>query len=268
MQEDDSKYIFRGRSEAKHMMYNSAQRCFSTKQAYRNLNPQQKQESYDNFIKNTLETCKSWNNGVIGKLMENSSINPRNDLALLSYMQHNQIPSPLLDFTLNPYIALYFAIENINYSKGINEIDNYFSIYYTNIETVTFSSWTEIFDKNSFKQQILTYDQIKGNRMSLLFDNKENYQIVNNLNIINQEGLFFYNSHHSEPIEISYINHINNVKNHFLKNGIDKSALRDTFCACCNIHKSKIPEIQKKLKEKGITSELIKPNLELLKKII
>ena len=213
MQEDDSKYIFRGRSEAKHMMYNSAQRCFSTKQAYRNLNPQQKQESYDNFIKNTLETCKSWNNGVIGKLMENSSINPRNDLALLSYMQHNQIPSPLLDFTLNPYIALYFAIENINYSKGINEIDNYFSIYYTNIETVTFSSWTEIFDKNSFKQQILTYDQIKGNRMSLLFDNKENYQIVNNLNIINQEGLFFYNSHHSEPIEISYINHINNVKN-------------------------------------------------------
>lgn len=35
-------------------------------------------------------------------------------LARLAKMQHYEIPTRLIDFTMNPYVALYFAVEDID----------------------------------------------------------------------------------------------------------------------------------------------------------
>ncbi|WP_284461762.1 FRG domain-containing protein, partial [Chryseobacterium sp.] len=80
---------------------------------------------------NLISATKKWNNEVVKKLLINSGIDENNDLAYLSYMQHFGVPTPFLDYTNNPYVALFFAIDGINFTPSDNEIDNYFSLYFT-----------------------------------------------------------------------------------------------------------------------------------------
>ena len=47
----------------------------------------------------------------------------------ISLLQHFGAPSPLLDFTHNLNIALYFALDGLKVASSNNDIDNYFSLY-------------------------------------------------------------------------------------------------------------------------------------------
>ncbi len=105
-------------------------------------------DHYKKFINELIANCKSWNNGVVKNLLVQSGIDKNNELTYLIYEQHFGVPTPLLDFTFNPYVALFFAINNITYTPSNNEIDNYLSLYWTCKEQTMFEGWVYVFDKN------------------------------------------------------------------------------------------------------------------------
>ena len=210
-QKDGGSFIYRGCSEAKHKMYCSAQRLYMNRELHKQVKPSLIKSHYRKFITELIESCKKWNNGVVKKLLIQSGIDENNTLAYLSYMQHFGVPTPLLDFTFNPYVALFFAVDNIQYLPSDNEIDNYFSLYYTYSDAYVFDSWKYVFDK-SLEKKSISYESIEANCMNILLPENELYKIMNSVNIINQEGLFFYNNHPWYPLERTYNDYVTSLK--------------------------------------------------------
>lgn len=51
------------------------------------------------------------------------------DPSLLSFFQHYRAPTPLIDFTYDKRVALYFATKDIEVNNDEGDLGNYFSIY-------------------------------------------------------------------------------------------------------------------------------------------
>ena len=116
----DFVFIFRGVSEAKYKLYTSAQREWITNEW------EQQGISFSEFIGRQLFYTKA---GFIKNYFQSMGI-AINDLLLLSFLQHYRAPSPLLDFTTDPEVSLFFALEHMQgISPGSQDIGNYFSIY-------------------------------------------------------------------------------------------------------------------------------------------
>jgi hypothetical protein len=209
-------FIFRGCSEAKYKIYNSAQRHYITNELFRQVPKKDMPSHYNLFISNLIEECKVWNSQTVKNLFNANKVNEENSLAYLSYMQHYGIPSPFLDFTYDPYIALFFAIDNISFNPSDIEIDNYFSIYYTYQNATIFESWKLVFKNQipSLNSGVIPYSEVNKNEMHILLPDTEAYQIINNTNIINQKGLFFYNNDPIKPLEEKYLDFALMAKNH------------------------------------------------------
>lgn len=121
--------VFRGVKEAKYKLYTTAQRDWIT-------NEWQKQGvSFINFIEQLLSELKE-NTLLIDYLQSMGII--VNDLLLLSFLQHYGSPTPLLDFTHEREIALFFAIDAEKQDEQENsttnrqeatELDDYCSLY-------------------------------------------------------------------------------------------------------------------------------------------
>lgn len=266
--EDGDSYIFRGSSEAKYKMYSSAQRVYINQELHKQASKLEDiEEHYKDFINNLIENCKSWNNGVVKQLLVNSGIDENNSLAYLSYMQHFGVPTPLLDFSFNPYVALFFAIDNLVYNPSDKEIDNYFSFYYTYTGATFFEGCRYIFDEN-LKKEGLMYETIDKNEMSLILPDDQLYKIINSVNIINQKGLFFFNNHPWQPLEMKYDENVRDLKEKLSKEKFDILMMHDTLSGCFNIHKSLIPAIREKLNEMGINKNYIYPDMNDFRKTV
>ena len=188
-------FAFRGMNEAKFKLYNSAQRYYLNQELNLQVDPEVGIEShYNNFISSMIDECRDWNSGTGKKLLSTYNINEENALAYLSYMQHYGVPTPFLDFTFDPYTALFFALDNLSFYPSDNEIDNYFSIYYTDTSSVVYSSWRSIFagGMKEYKEfGKISYEELNDYPMHLLLPTDQEYKIINNTNILNQRGLFF-----------------------------------------------------------------------------
>jgi hypothetical protein len=140
---------------------------------------------------------------------------------------------------------LFFACENSDswsYDENLNDIRNFFSLYFIYFDWLLNKNFTKIVTD-------INKEEFLHNNVYQLANNE---LIYNNLNIIAQEGLFLINT--SPELDL-----------------ISLLKLKDTskeqrFFGCYNIHKSLAEEVRGKLKKKGITKELLFPDVSKMLK--
>jgi hypothetical protein len=259
------RFLFRGMPEAKYKLYNSAQRLFITKELYKisdSAGARDLERIYISFINNLIAESKVWNGGTVSRLLRIMGINDDNSLAYLSFMQHSGIPSPLLDFTYDPFIALFFAIDLCSHYPSDNVIDNYISIYALATDTAVTKYLGGGFDANSVDKETsaIPYLKVADNPLHLIENSNPVYGVTNNFNIINQQGAFMYNSDPFLPLGEHILKHTQEMHEYY--NPLDKGNFMGRLMVCYNIHKSLVPKIKYLLEDKGITREYLFPKID------
>jgi hypothetical protein len=117
-----SDSIWRG-CEANFKLYNSFQRYW-IKHNFHNG-----KKSPQDYFSHILKEASGWSRGIIAKNYNALGFKGNADFFVFSLLRHHNVPVPLLDFTRNPWIALFFALENTSNVSAENGIENYFSIY-------------------------------------------------------------------------------------------------------------------------------------------
>lgn len=248
--------IFRGVPNAKFKLYNRSQRYFMENDIiYGGF-------SYEDYININLRFSKSWNNESLNKYLKSRNIE-NNDLACLSVMQHFGIPTPLLDFTYNPFIALYFSVLDDSQEKTNSDYD-YSSLYMANSYywpiKDAFQDLFSAFIKGNSNSEI-KYENLKNIPFLLISESNSKFQIFNNQHIINQEGLFVFTYHPHVPIpeQLKMILNLQSSKG-LIPDNID------ILFSCWNINKKLTGYIMERLRiEKNITHQFLFPTFYDLK---
>lgn len=206
---DYGKFIYRGVNEARYKLYNSAQRDFLSND-YHNVFT-----SYKHYILNLISTCKNWENGRIPQLLKSVGIDEDNYLSYLSALQHSGLPSPLLDFSYDPLVALFFSFYHSSHS-GAKVIDQYVSLYLIDVGS---SIYFIDFDRmalnaialrnivNNEQNELSLDNHIPFNLLfevpNLLIDVTKNnsFKTINTMNIIYQNGVLLFTSKPDLPLE-------------------------------------------------------------------
>lgn len=225
---NQSDYVFRSVNEAKFKLYSSAQRQWIWNNLFNNY------PSYKDYIKSRITNVQ--NHQHIVSFFYNNHI-PLNDFVILALLQHYSQPSPLVDFTYNPLLSLFFAFDNVKPGTTGNEIDNYVSLYrlkythpcFCSIQDVNVHGTNTLSDtlrnlnipltqidtsKVLFDIRNLTYNEYADIGIMLVHGDKmgiTNIQIpalgftctynITNPNLRNQEGLFMLNTTEDIPLE-------------------------------------------------------------------
>lgn len=225
---DDKTMIFRGLTEAKYKLINSAQRFWNGEELNR------LGRNYQDFIQTEIDKAKAFHNNLLVKFY-NAFGHTAYDLSILSFLQHYKAPTPLLDFTYNFDCALFFGIDGLTHNPSA-DIGNYFSIYAIDTRETNFISFishlnssisqiNEILERNKEMEidtteilnniEQLKYSYFQGLTLFYLpgfipggipfaIGNRSNFKLIynqHNLNVINQEGLFVFNSDPTHPLE-------------------------------------------------------------------
>jgi hypothetical protein len=135
-------------------------------------------------------------------LYDKSNIQPVTKSEWLSIMQHYGVPTRMLDFTQSPYVAIYFALENITKND-----QGSFVIYAIDFRSVMKKSMDYLIEQDKTIQ--VTYDEMYFERDKLfnIIDEKA-YEIlwivepsVSNLRIEKQSGCFLISGNIKKTIE-------------------------------------------------------------------
>ncbi len=275
--------IFRGVNKAKYKLFNTIQRKWIQEEIYLKYNSNAENASiFDKFINENIENYRT-NKNKLNEILNTEYTNERlTDIGLLSILQHNEFFTPLLDWSINYFIALYFSTLEIN-SNIHSDIDNYFSLYLIDTnkyldnlpnfifikQLVMYSVYNlrNKYPKNDFNYveniiNIYNYNILKNHKLLLLSDWKylveENISVNTNQNILCQKGLFIFNNDPILPLENVFNESINkNIIN------IDGSPYYDQIkdkIWCFDIHNDLSSDIKLILEKKGINRKKLYPN--------
>jgi hypothetical protein len=265
-------YFFRGMGEAKHKLYTSAQRLWITNQ----MKEWNQNFSYLEFIQKLVDKTKD--QPLIKKVFDFYGLqNQEVDFPVLSILQHYGAPTPLMDWTYNIDVALYFATEKIvNPDHPSSDIDEYFSLYIIN-KTKQNDQLKSIFEwiDNSFPD-ILRFRENEADPYSNFvvyvsdFERdpvKRDYHLSEkaapsvqqqknvrpitvyfNQNILPQEGIFIFSPYSEKTLEECF-----NV-------GEEASLELEPFI-CYNIRKDLAEYIRRIISKNYITNDYIYPRL-------
>lgn len=262
------KMIFRGVTESFYKNYSHSQRKFKPF-----LHTSESYELFYELIIDTVVYAKNWNNQTIKKYLFKLGIED-NLFAYLSLMQHFGIPTPLIDFTRNPFVALFFATRKSGDSSYFNNIKEYCSLYFMNGDYQYLNSYRNHFintvNKNiydGYSRERAFFYGLRFTPTLLINETDEMFNINNNINIINQEGLFILNGDPNQPLEDQYNHEIEGRKERLLANDKSIENIKDSkLMGCWEIHKSMNGHIRDRLdKEFGISQNYLFPNLHEFK---
>lgn len=261
--DENSIYVFRGVNEAKYKLYTSAQREWITKEWCK------RGGSFSDFIDSIL--LKLRENPILKDYFHSLGVK-MNDLLLLSLLQHYSAPSPLLDFTTDKDMAIFFGLDNISINqKGAEDghIDNYLSLYMLKISRSSHRGFLPIADKffndaiENGEKKAQEFEQKKGEKMD-----KSNIRDIDKLTrwgcLLSGYGLMYIpNPLDSKTVktitkEKLYFSNLNVIaqKGCFILNSDDKKSLEEKIfeknvnsqdvITCLDIHKSLADCIRKK----------------------
>lgn len=137
--------LFRGQGEAKWRLYNTLQRKWIEEKLY------DTEVSYQEFLEKLVENGKTEHESDIQIILNANHIDTTNDVSVLSYLQHHECPTPLLDWTYSFQNALFFALEGITNTEPKREIDEYFSVYFLEEDEFEGSNLVKLLS-NSFQE--------------------------------------------------------------------------------------------------------------------
>ena len=261
--------IYRGLSEAKYKMYSSAQRHWIWLDK---ITQENYASDYNSFINTLISKMKE--STAIENYLKQHNI-PTTDFLLLSLLQHYRELSPLVDFTFNPYHALFFAADRTKTLDG--NIGDYISIYWIETKHDWMQCTIEVINQQgasdadsrireftAINSDPLSYQGVIDEMETLKYNNycdlhflpiggpelgitqvsmpfiRKSWTYHNtNPRIEHQEGRFIFNPSSKEPL----IERMNRTTKRLMVN-------------CIDIHKSLIPTIHKEiLLPKGITQK-------------
>lgn len=264
-----TQLFFRGVTEAKFKLYTSAQRHW-----IENDVEQWSDGDYFNYITSLIENAK--NNPTLKQVFEKFNYQEeQKDYSILSLLQHYGCPSPLMDWTYNINVALFFAVDNINNASTnkSSDIDKYFSLYVIDkLEQSLFNEYNNITAPTEFDGKleplecffqipenynaiayISDFEKILNNnpQSALTIKSKLPLTTVFNQNIIPQEGLFILNPSGQKSLEEIWTVPETN----------DSSQISHSPFDCYNINKDLSEYIARKINTYNVNKDTIYPNM-------
>ena len=173
---DVTGYLFRGQSEAKWRLYSSLQRSWLSSELPNN------EIEYKAFLQDMIDRGSRVYSNEIEEILGMSNEDTINDLSVMGFLQHHGCPTPLLDWTYNFRVALFFAIDRINTNPSKKEIENYFSVYHIeeehfeggNVRNIIAGSLERIslLEKERILKILCGQDMVKYQQMKAVFESR------------------------------------------------------------------------------------------------
>jgi hypothetical protein len=253
--------FYRGINEARFKLYNSAQR-FWIQNNLMQMESLTQPIPYLQMIQNMVNKAKEVK--LLQQVFEYYDIaHEQMDFPILSILQHYRAPTPLIDWTYDINIALYFAVLDVKRCEKSDVIDDYISIYRLdkNIHNSFLKDNLNYISANIFPGVSGLGNILLANNSAIYISDFEIADIQDkisrqikplttyyNLNILAQKGIFVFNPHQDLPFE------------DFPK--FHSGGAVDNKIYCYNISKDLAELIKLKISGEGVNKELLFPDLE------
>ncbi|MES2006326.1 MAG: FRG domain-containing protein [Bacteroidota bacterium] len=261
--------MFRGVGQASYRLFNKAQRKFRP-----HLEPGKKSETlFHESIAEMLKKAQTSDQNLLNNYFTSFGAKG-NDIATLAFLQHYGAPTPLIDWTYDINVAIFFALNDLTkpefetpYFNGERKVGDFFSIYLMREDMPQFMindyKKLSIHSKNKATYQTLKRRQI-AHITEIYKNGKPVFFLQNNLRIIKQKGIFVYNNSAQMPLEEVFYKR--SFMYYLVRSPKDETVFRSPIM-CLNIHKSLANLIKQEIKKKGYSKASMFPDAKRLAQI-